>query len=214
MESLMETTDILFGLIPGILIGAVLVFLLKSNKKVPATSSKTATAERTILKEELEKGKSDYKALKLEKELLAGALTRVFEAEAKGKISKAERDMLVQKYREQIKQVDAKIADLEIVVEVGELENLRSELVNLLETKIAQVERRLDDARARLEQVKGPPPIIIQEGEKPVAEQAEEKKTEKPKPSKKEPSVDDKVKDVRNEVLEALARLEQMDIEG
>jgi len=44
--------------------------------------------------------------------------------------------------------------------------------------------------------------------------QQEEKKAEKPKPVKKEPTVDEKVKDIRNEVLEALARLEQMDVEG
>jgi gas vesicle protein len=206
----MEAMDVLIGLVPGIIIGAVLVFILRYGKKEAPAAKTVPMVERTILREELDKGKSDYKALKLEKELLAGALTRVFEAESKGKITKQERDMLTAKYREQIKQVDAKIGDLEVIVEVGELENLRSELVNLLETKVSQIERRLDDARNRLEQLRGPAPIIIQEGEKP-AEQ-EEKKDKKV--AKKEPAVDDKVKDIRNEVLEALARLEQMDVEG
>ena len=206
----MEAMDVLIGLVPGIIIGAVLVFILMYGKKEAPAAKTVPMVERTILREELDKGKSDYKALKLEKELLAGALTRVFEAESKGKITKQERDMLTAKYREQIKQVDAKIGDLEVIVEVGELENLRSELVNLLETKVSQIERRLDDARNRLEQLRGPAPIIIQEGEKP-AEQ-EEKKDKKV--AKKEPAVDDKVKDIRNEVLEALARLEQMDVEG
>ncbi|MBM3897392.1 MAG: hypothetical protein FJ358_02555 [Thaumarchaeota archaeon] len=206
----MEAMDVLIGLVPGIIIGAVLVFALRySKKEVPVKT--VPMVGRTILKEELDKGKSDYKALRLEKELLAGALTRVFEAESKGKITKQERDLLTAKYREQIKQLDAKIGDLEVIVEVGELENLRSELVNLLETKVGQIERRLDDARNRLEQIRGPAPIIIHEGGTP-AEQ-EEKKADK-KAAKREPVVDDKVKDIRNEVLEALARLEQMDVEG
>lgn len=205
----MEAMDVLIGLVPGVVIGAGLVLALSYGKKSGTPIAKTVPmVERTILREELDKGKSDYKTLKLEKELLAGALTRVFEAESKGKITKAERDILTTKYREQIKQVNSKIGDLEIVVEVGELENLRSELVNLLETKVSQIERRLDDARNRLEQIKGPAPIIIQEGGKPTTEESKDKKA-----AKKEPAVDDKVKDIRNEVLEALARLEQMDIE-
>ena len=208
----MEAMDVLIGLVPGIVIGAVLVFALSYGKKSGASAAKIVpTIERTILREELDNGKSAYKALKLEKELLAGALTRVFEAESKGKITKTERDILITKYRGQIKQVDSKIGDLEVIVEVGELENLRSELVNLLETKVSQIERRLDDARNRLEQIRGPAPIIIQEGEKPATEESEKKVDKK---VAKEPSVDDKVKDIRNEVLEALARLEQMDVEG
>ena len=169
-------------------------------------------SERTIPRDELEKGRSDYKTLRLEKELLAGALTRVYEAEAKGKISKSERDVLSAKYRENIKAIDAKVADAELLVEVGELESLRNELVTLLETKISQIDRRLDEAKTRMEQIRGPPPIIIEE-EKPQ-QQVGEKRAEKPKPAKKEPTVDEKVKDIRNEVLEALARLEQMDVEG
>ena len=209
----MEAMDVLIGLVPGVIIGAVLVFALRYGKKSEASAKTVPMAGRTILREELDKGKSDYKALKLEKEILAGALTRVFEAESKGKITKAEREMMTTKYREQIKQVDTKIADLEVIVEVGELENLRSDLVNMLETKVSQIERRLNDARNRLEQIRGSAQTIIQEGEKPATEQSEEKKADK-KVTKKEPAVDDKVKDIRNEVLEALARLEQMDIEG
>ncbi|MCS4538613.1 MAG: hypothetical protein HYY67_07145 [Thaumarchaeota archaeon] len=209
----MEAMDVLIGLVPGVIIGAVLVFALRYGKKSEASAKTVPMVGRTILREELDKGKSDYKSLKLEKEILAGALTRVFEAESKGKITKAEREILTTKYREQIKQVDTKIADLEVIVEVGELENLRSDLVNMLETKVSQIERRLNDARNRLEQIRGSAQIIIQEGEKPATEQSEEKKADK-KVAKKEPAVDDKVKDIRNEVLEALARLEQMDIEG
>lgn len=213
----MEAADLLIGLLPGIGLGAVLVFALtrsgsKTGARGESASKQVMASERTIHREELDKGRSDYKTLRLEKELFAGALTRVYEAEAKGKISKAEREILSAKYRDQIKAIDAKIADTELLVEVGELESLRNELVNLLETKISQINRRLDEAKTRLEQIRGPPTIIIED--KPSQEQVEEKKGEKPKPVKKEPAVDEKVRDIRNEVLEALARLEQMDVEG
>jgi hypothetical protein len=208
----MELTDLLVGFVPGIVIGAVLVFVLARPSKKPAAQSQIPerlSSQRTISKEELDAARSEYKTLRLEKDLLAGALTRVFEAESHGKLSKAERELLTSKYREQIKQIDAKIADSEILVEVGELENLKDELLNLLETKVSQIERRLTDAQARLAQMRGPPPVTIEEAKPP---QQEEKA--KSKPVKKEPTVDEKVKDVRNEVLEALARLEQMDVEG
>src|SRR3970040_1642531 len=100
----MEAMDVLIGLVPGVIIGAVLVFALRYGKKSEASAKTVPMAGRTILREELDKGKSDYKSLKLEKEILAGALTRVFEAESKGKITKIERDILTKSNRRKCKQ--------------------------------------------------------------------------------------------------------------
>ena len=83
-------------------------------------------------------------------------------------------------------------------------------MLELLERKIGNIETRLSQARTKLDQVTEEKPIA----QPPVAQeldQVEEKKPEKRKP--KEETVDDKVKVIRDEVLEALVRLEQMDIE-
>ena len=110
-----------------------------------------------------------------------------------------------------MKNVEGKLGDVELLIEVSELENLRTELVGLFERKIEQIESRLGEARIRLDQIRGDeiPAVKV-----PIIEKVEDKKVEKRKPKTAEAQVDEKVKAIRNEVLEALARLEQMDIEG
>ncbi|MCP8322032.1 MAG: hypothetical protein H3Z52_14020, partial [archaeon] len=75
----------------------------------------------------------------------------------------------------------------------------------LFERKIGQIESRLDRAKARLEEIKGIP--------KPSIPAKLEQKEEKPKIKAEEARVEDRVKALRDEVLRALDRLEQIDIE-
>ena len=165
---------------------------------------------KSVEKLELERRRRDTKSLLVEKEMLSAALARVFEAEADGRITKAERDLIVRKYQEQLRSVDERLGDVELYVEVGELEQLREELVGLFESKIQQIEGRLMDARSRLQRIAPPVggPVTLKE-EKPA-----EKKEERKRPKPESTEVDERVKELKNEVLEALARLEQMDIEG
>ncbi|MFC1754889.1 hypothetical protein ACFL96_16090, partial [Thermoproteota archaeon] len=97
----------------------------------------------------------------------------------------------------------------EITIEVGELERLRDELMNLFERKMHQIDNRLHDASIKLDKLKGfSKPIKI-------FEEIEKKPSTKSRiPKIDESEVDDKVKALREEVLDALARLEQMDIEN
>lgn len=171
----------------------------------------------TVLKQvtdfELERAKREVKTLLLEKELVTGAITRLYEAEASGKISREDREKLSSKYREQLRDIETKLSDLNLVIEVGELENLRQELVQLFERKISQIETRLKEARAQLEAIRGPQPPSAEEERikpKPIVE---EKRVERRKKAP-ESEADSKIKEIREEVLDALARLEQIDLEG
>lgn len=166
---------------------------------------------KVVIKPELEKARKELKPLLLEKELLSGALTRVYEAEVEGKISREEREQLSVKYREQLKGVNEKLGDIDALIEVGELENLRETLVSLFEDKMGQLETRLTHAKVRLEQVRGPlqaPPLVEEVAKVP------EKKPERAKPRPEETEADQRVKALRDEVLTALERLEQIDMEG
>jgi len=160
---------------------------------------------------ELEKARRDLKTLVLEKELLSSAITRVYEAESAGKISKDERERLSSKYREQLRTVETQLGDTGLVIEVGELENLRRELVKLFERKLDQIESRLKEAKPRLENVKtfSVEAASIKEPKTETTEKKTERKARAP-----ESEADEKVKAIRKEVLDALARLEQMDLEG
>lgn len=212
----MELFDLFIGLGIGFIIGSFIFYIsLKSSKKQPkekaeASSVKPShpiTQEKLIQMPELEKARKELNALSLEKDLLASALTRVYEAEVQNKITKEEREQLSNKYREQFKAVEEKLSNAELLIEVGALENLRDELIGLFERKIGQIENRLDKAKVKLEEIRVPitkPPLTVKM----------ERKEERPKTKSEEARVEDKVKALREEVFQALDRLEQIDIEG
>ena len=167
--------------------------------------------EKQVTEVELERAKRELKTLLLEKELVAGAITRLYEAEAAGKIGREDRERLSAKYKEQLREIEAKLSDLNLIIEVGELENLRQELLSLFEKKIAQIEDRLKEARAQLEALRGLQQPATEEV-KPKATVEEKKVERKKKPPESE--AESKIKEIREEVLDALARLEQIDLEG
>ncbi|MGQ9718263.1 MAG: hypothetical protein ACUVWK_00175 [Nitrososphaerales archaeon] len=212
----MDPIDVAIGLGVGFVIGSLMLYFpskitsKRPKEKAEAPTEKSSppiAQEKLVQATELEKARKELNALLLEKELLSGALTRVYEAEVQKKITKEEREQLSSKYREQLKMVEEKLGNAELLIEVGEMENLRNELLGLFERKIGQIESRLNRAKARLEEVRAPIPKSLT----PVrAEQREEK----PKAKTEEAKVEDKVKALRDEVLQALDRLEQMDIEG
>ena len=259
----MSALEIIIALFGGIVAGTVFSILISKYLK-PEFPGNTKASEsvKTIpeigKKFEVEQARLRYKTLKLEKELHTDALGRVFQAEGDGRITKKERDMLSERYRDQIKSLDKNLQDSELILEASELENLHDELTNLFSQKLNQVERRLNELTVKLDSVKSfnkpevpsavkdipnkpenqpssvstpkklkvTPKII---NAKSISNNAESKKqivedkpkvesevvVKKPVPKKPKdtPSADDKVNEIRDEVLEALNRLEQMDVE-
>jgi len=205
-----ELETILALLVGGAAGGGIVAFLHTFRRK-PARGSISRPVHPESLhlsKDQFEKSKREMNTLHLEKELLSGALTRLYEAEALGKITKSERDSLAAKYREQIRQIDSKLVEIEAVVEAGELQAVREEIVSLLQTKISQIESRLSKVMARITPSTSATPVP----EEPI--KTEEAKEKKPVKVREEAEAEKKVKALRDEVLEALARLEQMDIDS
>ena len=136
----MTITEIFLAIFGGIALGSVISIILIKYLNLRLDVHKFAVEKESqsiIDKFAVEKARMKYKTIKLEKELYTDALTRVFQAEGDGQISKTERDSLSNKYREQIKTFDSKIQDSELILEASELENLRIELQNLFKNKIS-----------------------------------------------------------------------------
>ena len=190
-------------------------FAWKSERTQPSAPRLDLRSRGAVGKQvtdlELERAKREIKTMMLEKELVTGAITRLYEAEASGKIGREDRERLTAKYREQLREIEAKLSDLNLIIEVGELENLRQELLNLFERKIAQIEDRLKEARTQLEALRGIQSQPVEEPKPKVS--VEEKKIERRK-KPPESEAESKIKEIREEVLDALARLEQIDLEG
>ena len=259
----MSTLEIIIALFGGIIAGTTFSILINKYLKPDfPNSSSISESSRSIpeigKKFEVEQARLRYKTLKLEKELHTDALGRVFQAEGDGRITKKERDMLSNRYREQIKSLDNNLQDSELILEASELENLHEELTNLFSQKLNQVDRRLNELTKKLETVKtfnkpisepivkdipknteksqensqitkklkispkvSNSQIISNEGDNTKQIIDDKSKTESepvikkstPKKPKDTPLADDKVNEIRDEVLEALNRLEQMDVE-
>jgi hypothetical protein len=237
----MDPLTIAIGGVVGAATGALVVYLrMRSSKAVVERKSSSvgssigrtapirSVASRRVDRTEIEKARRELNAILLEKDLISSALTRVYEAEVERRITKSEREELAARYKKRLKEVDDRLGNAEVTIEVGELERLREELMGLFDGKMRQIEDRLHEAHTKLDRIKGPVQVQLQpvedleEVEVEVEKEGRsDQKEQKPLPKRsrsvnrsERAEVDDKVKELREEVLEALARLEQMDIEG
>jgi len=210
----------IFGAVIGVILGALGIYLIgRYSKKVRISLSKPRIGQsQSIIKiSDIERIRGEVKTLTVEKELLAGSITRVYEAEAENRISKGEREILSRKYSDQLKIVEEKLGNVSLVIELSDLQELRHELVGLFENKLGQIDSRLKEARIKIDMEEKPGALEV-----PLEKEKEVRPKEVVSDIGKLPikvkvkddnGVDQKADALRDEVLKALATLEQMDIE-
>ena len=201
----------------GLGLGAVVTYLVfysrpKPEKVVAVTRDTNGRMKTpTVSSSDLDRSRREMRTIMVERDLLSSALMKLYEAENEGRITREEREMISKRYSEQIKDLQAKLKDVELVVEVGELESLRNELVTLFEQKIQNIEGRLDVAKQRLGVVA---PEAIKKEAAPKVDRGTDLERAVEKRARPEMSESERrVKEIREEVMEALTRLEQIDIE-
>jgi len=192
------------GLIGGGIVASLISYYLASFKFKKKETLEAGERTETIQlpPEKIEEARKELKILRIEKELLSNALTKLYEAEAKGRIGREEKEALVSKYRERLKELDEKISSASAIVELSELENAREEILRLMNVKLSQIERRLEELRSKV----GISSTIVKQ---PITE---ERHVEE-KPKKKKKIEEDKWSKMVEEVNEALAKLEQIELE-
>jgi uncharacterized membrane protein len=173
----------------------------------PAPESTASLLAREPTPTEVEGARREMRLLKMEKEYLSGALTRVYEAEVQGKITKDEMQFLSQKYRGDLQGLDEKLSKSQAIVEVADLENAREELLSLVNNKVAQIDARLKELKVKVG-VELPP---LEKALEPLKEERKEKAAEAKR--ERAPVMDEKLKKVVDDISEAMAKLEQMDLE-
>lgn len=229
----------------------------------PKTEGKPSSQKRLLSRNDLEKSKRELRTLSLERELVSGALTRLYEAEAAGQITKEEREVLAGKYRSELKELDSKIVKIDALVEVGDLETLRDQLLQLINEKVEAIDRRIERVKVvaspllnKVPEIEKKPAVseLYADGKlkpaipdisdmlsKPQASTAEEPEKgtkplvtsppviaepvianvattqtqipKAPNPRRRESNSDGQVEELQKELLEALDRLEKLDLE-
>ncbi len=193
----------------------------KKEDLTPQAIMSSLKSEQTIASEDADKAKDELRTLNLEKEIVSYALTRLYEAEAEGKITKDERIQLVEKYRIEMKNLDTQIDRKQMIVRLHDLEGTQAELIKMFHDKFGEINRNIEDIRSTLGVGGREPPKIeaVSAPNRPeVAPSAQkEKKTEeKAAPKPKTPpktKAEEKIEAIQEEVMKVLERLEQMETE-
>jgi len=201
------------GVVAGVVVGRFVFYPRPKPEKVVVARAEPGSrpTETTVTTADLERSRREMRTIMVERDLLSSAMMKLYEAETEGKITQEEREMISKRYSDQIRDLQSKLKDVELIVEVGELESLRNDLISLFEGKIQNIEARLELARQRLGPAAPPPPKKevapkVERGtelEKVVEKRAKAEMTESER----------RRKEIMDDVMGELARLEQIDIE-
>lgn len=207
----------------------------------PIETSPSKEEKPTIPSTEANKVQEDLQILTLEREIVAYALTRLFEAEAEGKITKEHRLELLDKYKAEMKQLEQRINRNETILKLHELEGTQTDLVQSFNNRLSQINKEIDTLRGILgftspvesqqtqAKTPSPPPSAEQPQSKPSKEsessttkassETKDKKQETDTPrvsSRRNPKTEteQKLEAIQEEVLKALDRLERLEAES
>jgi len=180
-------------------------------KKVPDIPSTVLTS---VGEEDARKAEEDLRILSVEKEIVSFALTRLYEAQAEGKITEGDKTRLLSKYKEEMDNLEKSINNKQMVVRLHELETTQADLVRLFQDKFNEITRNIDTIRVDLGLI--PKPVPPKE-ETPPETAAKERKPEEKAPRPRTPpksKAEERIANIQQEVLKILERLEKQETEA
>jgi len=199
------------------------------DQEKASVSGRNAGEEKTGLRpesvelrseDEIQKAREELRVLDLQKQITASAMTTIFEAEAQGKISRTSRDRLVDQYKAQLKTLDEQIAERKTTTELSDLLSERQELVKGFEQRLTEIDERLRQINVQTEMTSSiPQPANPSQDAaqtlNPTATLEGSNSGEQSKPKEKAKSrAEERLDSIREEVLKALERLQQIESEG
>lgn len=177
------------------------------NLSSPLPSSNPATTEQ------VERARERLKVMKLERQIIGSAVATIYESHTNGSISTLERDRLLQKYKVDLGALEKTIDEDQRIVDLYELESLKEELLKGFNSKIAEIDEKIKTLRAG-----NPSPRN--------ASNPDNNASNLHNPNTKLTGDDGSAKDrqiadaekrigqIREEILKAMDRLEQIESEG
>jgi hypothetical protein len=166
--------------------------------------------------ETVNRARETLKVLKLERQILGSAVTTIYESHSKGDISEAERDRMLEKYKVDLKRLESGIDENQKIVDLYDLEIERNEIIKNFNAKLEEIDAKLRNLKS------GPvPPNTSRQSNKPQnnSQSGNESKTQDEGQSnrKEAQEISDsekRIKQIREEILKAMDRLEQIEAEG
>ena len=156
------------SMIGGIIFGlyyTTIVSVIFDLKKRRNPSTNSTTREQEKVKEELEnelKMKPDLikknseliedelKIYQFEKDLATHAIEKILLASKNKAIDSFEKDRLLLKYKDQLKNLNGKMEKIQSEIDVTKLINLRNDLAFLLDNKISDIDEKIKDINSKI----------------------------------------------------------------
>jgi hypothetical protein len=176
--------------------------------------------QKTVTESDIAKARNKLRVANLERDIIGDALTKIYEAEAKGTINEPEKNQMIQPYKNDLKRVDGEIDTYKKTVDLYELEAAKEDLFKRFQETFLDIQARIEKIRPSLNLTAStetkpaepkPAPVKIESAE-PTEENAPPK--EKPAREKARNKAEEKIETIREEVLKAMERLEQIETEG
>jgi len=176
-----------------------------SSEPVPAEGPPHVLSE-----EEVASARAEMSSLQLRREIANAAIKVINEARWRSAIAEEEREKLTEKYREELTEVEGGIAKLQNVVAVYELELAKKNLIRDFEERLRDIEIKIDETRKTVGR-----PISV-EFKNETLELLRKTISGDKRDSKDEDKItaDRRLVALREEVLKAMERLEQIESEG
>jgi len=193
---------------------------------IPATMTKLEpfpipdTIRKTVTESDIAKARNKLRVANLERDIIGDALTKIYEAEAKGTINEPEKNQMIQPYKNDLKRVDAEIDTYKKTVDLYELEAAKEDLFKRFQETFLDIQARIEkiqpylnlSASTETKPAEPKPAPAKTEQTEPTDENATPK--EKPPREKARNKAEEKIETIREEVLKAMERLEQIETEG
>jgi hypothetical protein len=175
--------------------------------------------EHSVTESDASHSREILKALKLEREIIGTALTTIYESEIQRIITRDERDRLLDKYSSDLKALESRISEHQRIVDTFDLESAKKELLLSYRTKISEIEKKLADLRSGVTFA----PSIVTESKSDQVATPDGKAETVPQSDLKaagtglqdvKARTEKKIEAIKEEVLKAMERLEQIESEG
>ncbi len=112
MDLITLAVGVAAGVGGGLLVSYLVFYRRPGGNKVQTLRRDPTTGEmrrKTVTVEELENSRREMRTLLLERDLLSATLTKIYEAETDGKITREEREMIARRYSAQIREFEANL---------------------------------------------------------------------------------------------------------
>ncbi|TMI37743.1 hypothetical protein E6H26_02435 [Candidatus Bathyarchaeota archaeon] len=209
---------------------ALLTLLLLFGKKKPAQADNDITAadakteafplpdslKKTITGNDLSKARDRLRLASLERDIIGDALTKIYEAEAKGQINEPEKNQLLQRYKTDLKRVDGEIDTHKKTVDLYDLESAKEDLLKSFHEKMLEIDLKISQISPTIRIVPEEKPVQTPPASKTDSAQTTSTSPTKERAVREKPKnkAEERLETIREEVLKAMERLEQIETEG